>query len=150
MFWDIFIFEIADQDSFKIRTMNISQLKDIIFKKLHIKKAYDIYKLTIEHLRNVGDENLLLILNLLNKIIENINYLSYPQLNTSIASVIYKGKGKPKTHHKSYRLVRMTPLFGRIIDTYMRPELINIVRPIQNINQYGFTENVSYLLGALQ
>ena len=32
----------------------------------------------------------------------------------------------------------------------MRPELINIVRPIQNINQYGFTENVSYLLGALQ
>ena len=32
----------------------------------------------------------------------------------------------------------------------MRPELINIVHPVQNSNQYGFTETVSYLLGALQ
>ena len=32
----------------------------------------------------------------------------------------------------------------------MRPALVEIVRPIQNNNQYGFTESVSYLLGALQ
>ena len=53
-------------------------------------------------------------------------------------------------NHKSHRLVRVTPLLGRIIDEYMRPELINIVRPVQNSNQYGFTETVSYLMGALQ
>ena len=44
----------------------------------------------------------------------------------------------------------MTPLIARLIDEYMRPELIDIVRPIQNKNQYGFTENVSYILGAIQ
>ena len=32
----------------------------------------------------------------------------------------------------------------------MRPNLNKIAKPIQNINQYGFTENMSYLLGALQ
>ena len=46
--------------------------------------------------------------------------------------------------------MRVTPLFGRIIDEHMRPTLVNIVRPMQNINQYGFTETVSYLMGALQ
>ena len=53
-------------------------------------------------------------------------------------------------HHKSHRLVRVTHLFGRLIDEYMRPALVNIVGPIQNTNQYGFTEGVSYLMGALQ
>ena len=86
----------------------------------------------------------------MNLIIDNINCISSPQLNTSIASVVYKGKGKPNSHHKSYRLVRVTPLIGRLLDEHMRPALVNLVRPIQNLNQYGFTENTSYLLGALQ
>ena len=41
-------------------------------------------------------------------------------------------------------------VFGRLIDEYIRPALVNIVRPMQNINQYGFTESVSYLMGAVQ
>ena len=76
--------------------------------------------------------------------------MSSPQLNTSVVSVVHKGKNKSIFHHKSYRLVRVTPLFGRLIDEYMRPELIKIVRPIQNCNQYGFSEKISYLLGAIQ
>ena len=32
----------------------------------------------------------------------------------------------------------------------MRQELIKIVKPVQNSNQYGFTESISYLLGAVQ
>ena len=46
--------------------------------------------------------------------------------------------------------MRVTPLFGRLIDEYMRPALVKIVRPMQNCNQYGFTETVSYLMGAVQ
>ena len=130
--------------------MNLTQLKDIIFKKLKGNKACDVFKLTVEHLRNAGDKTLLIVLNLLNSIIENINFLSSPQLNTSVASVIYKSKGKPIFHHKSYRLVRVIPLWARIIDEYTRPDLVDLVRPIQNKNQYGFTDNISYILGAIQ
>ena len=46
--------------------------------------------------------------------------------------------------------MRVTPFFGRLIDEYMRPDLVKIVRPIQNVNQYVFTEEVSYLMGAVQ
>ena len=144
------IFDITSEEEIHIPEMNLAQLKFILFKKLKLNKACDIFKLTVEHLRNAGDESLIIILNLLNNIIKNIKVLSSPQLNTSVATVVHKGKGKPVFQHKSHRLVRVTPLLGRIIDEYMRPELINIVHPVQNSNQYGFTETVSYLLGALQ
>ena len=144
------IFDITSDEEIDIPEMNLAQLKCILFKKLKLNKACDVFKLTVEHLRNAGDESLAIILNLLNNIIKNIKVLSSPQLNTSVATVVHKRKGKPVFHHKSHRLVRVTPLLGRIIDEYMRSELINIVLPVQNSNQYGFTENVSYLLGALQ
>ena len=147
---NLIIFEITANEDLKIPHMNLNQLKDIIFKKLKLKKACDVYKLTVEHLRYAGDDTLLIIMNLLNNILENINCLSSSQLNTSVASVVYKGKSKPIFHHKSYRLVRVTSLFGRLLDEYMRPALVEIVKPMQNANQYGFTENVSYLMGALQ
>ena len=147
---NIALMDITENEIMNIPHMNLPQLKEIIFKKLKMNKACDVFMLTVEHLRNAGDGTLLLLLSLLNNIIDNINVLSSPQLNTSIASVVFKGKGKPVFHHKSYRLVRVTPLIARIIDEYTRPELIEIVRPIQNKNQYGFTEKVSYILGAIQ
>ena len=132
---NMIIFDIAQSENVNIPHMNLEQLKDILFKKLKVNKACDVFKLNVEHLRNAGDRTLLLVLQLLNSIFDNINFLSSPQLNTSVASVVYKGKGKPIYHHKSHRLVRVTPLFGRLIDEYMRPDLVQIVKPIENINQ---------------
>ena len=95
--------------------------------------------LTVEHLRYSGDSTLTLILSLINKIIDNLNYLSSPQLNTAIASIVYKGKDKPIYNHKSYRLVRVTPLIGRLLDEFVRPMFIKSTQPNHNPNQYGFT-----------
>ena len=103
------IFDITAQQKVKIPHMTLTGLKDILFKKLKLGKACDVFQLSVEHLRYAGDETLKLILQLLNLIIDNISYLSEPQLNTAIASVIYKGKDKKVTLHKSYRLVRVTP-----------------------------------------
>ena len=144
------ILDIANEDQTNIPHMSLEILKHIIFKKLKLNKACDINKLTVEHLRFAGDETLSVILSLLNSIIDNINYLSSPQLNTSVASIVYKGKGKPVHHHKSYRQVRVTPLIGRCLHEYIRPNIIKITKPIQNSSQYGFTEKVTYLVGALQ
>ena len=144
------ILELTAQDTIKIPHMEIHNLKDIIFKRLKLNKACDVFKLTVEHLRYAGDQSLSLILKLLNSIIDNLNYLSSPQLNTAVASIVYKGKNKPSHIHKSYRQVRVTPLLGRLLDEFLRPAKINSTLHQQNINQYGFTENVSYLMGALQ
>ena len=143
------IFQITENEE-KIPMMTLSNLKDIIFKRLKLNKACDIFMLTVEHLRYSGDPTMILILSLINKIIDNINYLSSSQLNTAIASVVYKGKDKPIYHHKSYRLVRVTPLIGRLLDEFVRPKFISSTRPTHNPNQYGFTEGLSYQLAALQ
>ena len=147
---NMIIFDIAKQEDIKIPQMSFKQFKDILFKKLKLNKACDIYKLTVEHLRYAGDETLSLILFLINQIIDNINYLSSTQLNTSVASIVFKSKNRPVSHHKSYRQVRVTPLLGRIVDEFIRPNLVKITKPLQNSSQYGFTENVTYMMGALQ
>ena len=147
---NMMIFDIAVQEAIKIPHMTLQNLKDILFKKLKLHKACDVYKLTVEHLRFAGDETLSSVLFLLNAIIDNINCLSSTQLNTAVASIVYKGKNKPKTHHKSYRQVRVTPLIGRCLDEFIRPNLVQITKPIQNSSQYGFTVDVTYMMGALQ
>ena len=144
------IIELSKDDNLEIPHMNLIILKEIVFKRLKLNKACDLFKLTVEHLRFVGDENLKLILRLLNLIIDNLNYISAPQLNTAIATVVHKGKSKPVYNHKSYRQVRVSPLIGRLLDEYLRPSKVAMTRPLQNMNQYGFTENMNYLLGALQ
>ena len=144
------IFELTSKEELKIPAMNLENLKEILFKKLKLGKACELYTLTVEHLRYCGELTLTCVLKLIKKIIININYLSSTQLNTSIASIIHKGKDKPISHHKSYRQVRVTVLFGRIIDEYLSPQFVSITRPNQNLNQYGFTQNISYLMAALQ
>ena len=144
------IIELTKDDVEKITHLTLPKLKIIIFKQLKLNKACDIYKLTVEHLRYAGDDNLKLLLRLLNLILDNLSYISSPQLNTSVTSIIHKGKSKPVHHHKSYRQVRVSPLIGRILDEHLRPSKINLTKKQQNDNQYGFTENMSYMLGALQ
>ena len=144
------ILDLTTREQTSIEHISLPQLKDIIHKKLKPNKACDIFQLTVEHLRNDGDDTLTTLVKIINLIIDNINCISAVQLNTSIATLLYKGKGKAVSHHKSYRLVRVTPLIGRLLDEHMRPALVKIVKPIQNENQYGFTENMSYMLGALQ
>ena len=109
---NMIILEISENENLKIPHMKIENLKDILFKRLKLNKACDIYKLSVEHLRYAGDESLSSVVCLLNKIIDNINYLSSTQLNTSVTSIIHKGKNKPLNHHKSYRQVRVSPLLG--------------------------------------
>ena len=54
------IFELTSQET-KIPHMKLSDLKDIIFKRLKPNKACDIFMITVEHLRNAGDPTLSLI-----------------------------------------------------------------------------------------
>ena len=146
----IIINEISEDEELKIPPITLENLQEIVHKKLKNNKACDIYHLTPEHLKHAGDEALLLMCELINRVLKNLNFLSAPEFKIAIASVKYKAKDKPKNHHKSYRLVRVCPLVGRIIDEYVRPLAVKISKPLQSKNQYGFTENITYIMGALQ
>ena len=73
--------KICEQEGSYIPEMNLQTLKNILFHKLKLNKACDIFNLTVEHICYSGDESLLLIINLINNTIINVNYLSSPQLH---------------------------------------------------------------------
>jgi hypothetical protein len=67
---------IIEKDDSYQEKMTLTNLKDILFKKLKLGKACDIFALSVEHLRYAGDETLIQILRLLNLIIDNISRAS--------------------------------------------------------------------------
>ena len=147
---NLYIFDISSEQEFKIPSMEISQLNHILNSKMKPGKACDVYQLTVEHLRNSGDNAKLLILNLINRILKNIYYLSCPQIKLGLGTAIHKGKKKPITMSKSYRRITVTPILGAIIDYYLDPIAEALFRPSQSPDQLGFTSGISYLLAAIQ
>ena len=56
--------------------MTLSTFEDIIYKRMKRGKACDVYHLTVEHLQNCGMKAKLVILDLVNNILDQINYLT--------------------------------------------------------------------------
>ena len=130
--------------------MNMEGLKKILFKSLKLGKAADAFKLTEEHLRYLNDDALMHVLEIENKLIQNINYISFPETKVGCASFVHKGKKKPLNHHKSYKRVTVDPFFGRILDEHMRTFTVPIYNIQQNMNQYGFSSGIDYKMGIIQ
>ena len=55
------IIELSKDNDTQISHLTLPELKKIIFHRLKLNKACDIFKLTVEHLRYAGDANLILI-----------------------------------------------------------------------------------------
>ena len=143
------IFDFKGEDCIEIPKMTFEDLDDIITKEMKKNKACDIYKLTAEHLKYCGKEAKTIILNLLNDIIGNIYYLSSPQAKAGLGTAVPKGKKKPVHKSSSYRRITVTPQIGSILDRYIDPKAEEIFRHSQSPDQYGFTRNISYLMGAV-
>ena len=124
-------------------------LRNILSSRMKAGKACDVYQLTVEHIRNCGHDALLIILQLINKILKNIYYLSCPQMKLGLGSAVWKGKKKPPAKSTSYRRITVTPILGAIVDYYLDPQAEAVFRPAQSPDQLGFTAGISYLLAAI-
>ena len=129
--------------------MKMKDLKNIIDVQMKKGKACDTYKLTTEHLKYCGEGAQLVLLNLMNDIIDNIYYLTCPQIKEGLGTAVYKGKRKPETEANSYRRITVSPLIGSILDRFIDPLAENVFRPFQSPDQYGFTSNISYVMAAV-
>ena len=146
-----FIFDFtAAEDQVKIPPMDIYQLDQILFTKMKPGKACDIYHLTVEHLRHCGLEAKLCILELINRILQDIFFLTCPQIKLGLGTAVFKGKKKPASKSSSYRRITVSPILGAIIDYYIDPKAESVFRPHQSPDQLGFTSGISYLLAAVQ
>ena len=92
-----FIFDFKTENSMKIPKMSMEDLSTIVNKEMKRGKASDIYIFTAEHLKNAGDKAMKAVLNLINDIIENIEYLACPQIKVGLSTAVFKGKRKPVT-----------------------------------------------------
>ena len=144
------IFDFLSEHDAKIPPMTISQLNDILQYRMKAGKACDVHQLTVEHIRNCGDDAKLTIVKLINRIIENIYYLSCPQIKLGLGTAVFKGKRKPVAKSSSYRRITVTPVLGAIIDYYLDPQSEAVFRPKQSPDQLGFTSRISYLLATIQ
>ena len=130
--------------------MKLSDLDNILFKRMKAGKACDFYHLTVEHLRHCGTQAKVEVLGLVNRIIEDIYYLSCSQLKIGIGTPIYKGKRKPVASSSSYRRITVSPIVGAILDYYIDPIAESNFAPVQSPDQLGFTSGLSYLLAAVE
>ena len=147
---NLYIFDFLGNEPFKIPPMTLSQLSHILFRKMKPGKACDIYQVTVEHLRYCGDQALLLILEYINRILDNLYYISCPQIKLGLGTAVYKAKKKPISKSSSYRRITVTPIIGAIIDYHLDPTAEAIFRKKQSPDQLGFTAGVSYLLASIQ
>ena len=147
---NIYIFEFKGDEQLKIPPMKMEDFEEILFKRMKLGKACDLYHLTVEHLREAGQEAKKYIVKLLNIIIENIHYLTCPQIKAGLATSLHKGKRKPLEISKSYRRITVTPQIGAILDRYIDPVTEKIFRATQSPDQLGFTKDISYLMAAVQ
>ena len=147
---NLYIFDFLGNEPFKIPPMTLSQLSHILFRKMKPGKACDIYQVTVEHLRYCGDQALLLILEYINRILDNLYYISCPQIKLGLGTAVYKAKKKPISKSSSYRRITVTPIIGAIIDYHLDPTAEAIFRQKQSPDQLGFTAGVSYLLASIQ
>ena len=92
---NIYIFDFLCEEPLKIPPMTLAQLDHILHAKMKPGKACDVYQVTVEHLRNCGNEAKLQILTLINRFLENLYFLSCPQIKLGLGSAVHKGKRKP-------------------------------------------------------
>ena len=144
-----FIFDFKGQDDIKIPKMKIEDLEKIVDTEMKNGKACDVYRLTAEHLKYCGGEAKLVIMNLINDILEDIYYLSCPQIKAGLGTSVFKGRKKPVSLASSYRRITVSPQIGSILDRYIDPIAEEIFLPNQSPDQYGFTKKISYLMGAV-
>ena len=146
---NLYIFDFFGDQHSRIPPMTITQLQHILSTKMKAGKACDVYQLTVEHIRNCGMDAQLIILQLINKILENIYYLSCHQIKLGLSTAVFKAKNKPVARSSSYRRITVSPILGALIDYYLDPQAEAIFRPVQSPDQLGFTAGLSYLLAAV-
>ena len=145
-----YIFDFKGEDQIQIPEMSKEAFEDIIYKNMKPGKASDIYHCTVEHLRECGEAAQDCIRELINMIIRNIYYLSCSQAKVGLGTSIHKSRKKPVDLSQSYRRVTVTPQIGGILDRYINPDARALFRLVQDPGQYGFTEEMSYLLASVE
>ena len=118
-------------------------------KSLPGKKAQDIYGIAKENLAWLSEKSKSMIYPMIGEMLGDPRLYSSTMNNMSVASYLYKGKKKPRDSVSSYRKISIGTTMSKTADALMAPTTQAIAKKSQQGTQFGFTENLNYLMCGL-
>ena len=109
-------------------------------------KAADVYGVTKENIIHLSGKGKELVLPLINDMLTDPELYCQIFSNMSVASYLFKGKGKPRDLVTSYRKISIGTFCTKVVDRIMAPETKEIAKKGTQNTQYGFTPGLNYLL----
>ena len=91
----------------------------------------DFYGMTVNHYNYAGPAGWRHFHLLLNCFLNDVNNTSITEINVVYVCILFKGHGKDKTSHRSYRTISTCPVIAKALDLYIR--YLNITK--WNLNQ---------------
>ena len=108
-------------------------------------KAPDLYGVSKENLINLSEESQNIVFPYINDMLRDNEKYETLFANISVASYLYKGKGKPLDKVTSYRKISIGSYMAKVVDRIMATITQDISKRNQQGTQYGFTPGYNYL-----
>ena len=108
-------------------------------------KASDIYNVQLEHLLYASRDTSSYMVDLINQILDQPDLYCHTAISRSIASMLHKGKNRPKDKIGNYRRIQICTLSQKIIQKIIAAPAGEMVKDSMVPTQWGFTPKVSFL-----
>ena len=143
---DVFLMAefIAKHDGSELRKLTRRTLKHLMT-NLKTMKSPDIYNCNLENFTNATDETIDTVVDLLNDILKDPVLFCHTSISRSWATMLYKGKGKPRDKISSYRRIQVSTMVQKILQQVIAEPAGKMTEKCKVPTQWGFSKGVSFL-----
>ena len=135
---------LAEQDTRNLRHLNEDTYQNLL-SSLKKNKASDIYNCQLEHLLHASTNTSVYMVELLNQILDEPQMFAHTAISRSLASMLHKGKGRPKDDIGNYRRIQISTLAQKLLQKVIINPAGEMTKHSMVPTQWGFTSNVSFL-----
>ena len=131
-------------DGIKIREISDDEILKTI-KKMRNNKAPDLSSINKETVMSMSKKGQARFCELVRDMIKDPRKYSATMASTSVASFLYKKKGRPRDDPTSYRKLSIGSFINKVVDELFSEQTQDIAQKNQPELQFGFSRGVNYL-----
>ena len=130
--------DIVRSRGWKLPVVTTDQVETYI-NRLNNKPTKDYYGLTSNHFKKGGSIVILYVTKYINLCFQWIKFGVPTEDTVYVASLGYKGPGKPVTHPNSFRIITVSAFLGKLKEMATCDVVLPILPPFKSPSQLGFT-----------
>ena len=135
----------VEMDDFETRRLsNYEIMKEL--RNIKDNKAPDLANLMKENITRNSKKIQTMFCDIINDMIQTPENYSSSLCSTSVASFLFKGKGKDRLDPTSYRKISIGSIYNKVVDKIYSHETQEVAKKNQPETQFGFTGGVNFLL----